>query len=75
MQLSSTEFRILQILLSAPGRVYTRDQIIDAVHGADYAVTDRSVDVQVVGLRRKLGESGRLIETVRNVGYKFKDAR
>ncbi len=75
VQLSSTEFRILQILLSAPGRVYTRDQIIDAVHGADYAVTDRSVDVQVVGLRRKLGESGRLIETVRNVGYKFKDAR
>jgi two-component system phosphate regulon response regulator PhoB len=52
--------------------VFTRTQIVDGVHGDDYPVTDRSVDVQVVGLRKKLGEIGALIETVRGVGYRFK---
>jgi two-component system phosphate regulon response regulator PhoB len=53
--------------------VFTRSQIVDAVRGADYPVTERAVDVQIVGLRRKLGEAGALIETVRGVGYRFRD--
>ena len=56
-----------------PGWVFTRNQIVDHVRGTDHAVTDRAVDVQVVGLRRKLGEMGELIETVRGVGYRFKE--
>ncbi|NQT86145.1 response regulator [bacterium] len=73
VDLTHTEFRLLQFLARRPGWVFTRNQIIDAVHGVGYPVTDRSVDVQVVGLRKKLGESGELIETVRGVGYRFKD--
>ena len=69
--LSLTEFKILQKLASRPGWVFTRDQIIDAVHGDDYPVTDRSIDVQIVGLRKKLGAAGKYIETVRGVGYRF----
>ena len=53
--------------------VFTRYQIVDAVHGDDYLVTDRAVDVQMVGLRKKLGRCGKYIETVRGVGYRFKD--
>ena len=71
--LTATEFRILQYLARRPGWVFTRDQIISAVKGDDYPVTERSVDVQIVGLRRKLGDSGNLIETVRGVGYRFKE--
>ncbi len=74
IELTSTEFRLLHLLARRPGWVFTRYQIVDAIHGDDYPVTDRSVDVQVVGLRRKLGEAGTYIETVRGVGYRFKDA-
>jgi two-component system phosphate regulon response regulator PhoB len=56
-----------------PGWVFTRFQIVDAVKGEDYPVTDRSVDVQIVGLRKKLGPAGKYIETVRGVGYRFKE--
>ena len=73
VDLTSTEFRLLHFLASRPGWVFTRYQIVDAVHGQDYPVTDRSVDVQVVGLRKKMGPAGKLIETVRGVGYRFKD--
>ncbi|MGC9326177.1 MAG: response regulator [Candidatus Hinthialibacter sp.] len=73
MILTLTEFRMLHFLARRPGWVFTRNQIIDAVHGDDYPVTERSVDVQVVGLRKKLGECGRYIETVRGVGYRFRD--
>ncbi len=73
VSLTLTEFRILHFLVRRPGWVFTRHQIIDAVHGDDYPVTDRSVDVQIVALRRKLGKSGQYIETVRGVGYRFKD--
>ncbi|MDG2196148.1 MAG: response regulator [SAR324 cluster bacterium] len=69
--LTTTEFRILHFLARHPGWVYTRDQIIDATHGENYIVTDRAIDVQIVGLRKKLGESGNLIETVRGIGYRF----
>lgn len=71
--LTFTEFKVLQLLASQPGRVFTRYQIVDAVHGDDYPVTDRSVDVQIVGLRKKLGDAGQYIETVRGIGYRFKE--
>ncbi len=73
MVLTATEFRILHFLARRPGWVFTRDQIITAVKGDDYPVTERSVDVQVVGLRKKLGDIGNLIETVRGVGYRMKE--
>jgi two-component system phosphate regulon response regulator PhoB len=72
VNLTATEFSILEYLAKRPGWVFTREQIIDSVKGTDYPVTDRSVDVQIVGLRKKLGDSGDLIETVRGVGYRFK---
>jgi len=71
--LTFTEFKVLQLMAGQPGRVFTRYQIVDAVHGEDYPVTDRSVDVQIVGLRKKLGEAGQFIETVRGIGYRFKE--
>jgi two-component system phosphate regulon response regulator PhoB len=71
--LTLTEFNILHTLSRRPGLVFTRYQIVDAIHGDDYLVTDRAIDVQIVALRRKLGPSGKLIETVRGVGYRFKD--
>ncbi|MDH3346112.1 MAG: response regulator, partial [Kiritimatiellaceae bacterium] len=73
IMLTSTEFKVLQLMASQPGRVFTRYQIVDAVHGDDYPVTDRSVDVQIVGLRKKLGEAGLYVETVRGIGYRFKE--
>lgn len=73
LELTVTEFRVLHFLASRPGWVFTRNQIIDAVHGDKYAVTERSVDVQIVGLRKKLGEYGECIETVRGVGYRFRE--
>ena len=72
VQLTTTEFGILLYLARRPGWVFTRYQIIDAVKGEDYIVTDRAVDVQIVSLRKKLGALGHLIETVRGVGYRFK---
>ncbi|MDH3390950.1 MAG: response regulator, partial [Desulfobulbaceae bacterium] len=71
INLTSTEFRVLRLLADRPGWVFTRDQIVGAVHDQEYAVTDRSVDVMIVGLRRKLGVSGQYIETVRGVGYRM----
>jgi two-component system, OmpR family, alkaline phosphatase synthesis response regulator PhoP len=72
--LTYTEFQVLSYLVRRPGWVFTRSQIVDAVRGDDYPVTDRSVDVQIVGLRKKLGSAGRYIETVRGVGYRFKES-
>ncbi len=71
VELTFTEFELLWLLVRRPGWVFTRDQIVNAVRGEDYNVADRSVDVQVVGLRRKLGPAGDLIQTVRGVGYRF----
>ena len=70
--LTLTEFQILHQLAKKPGWVFTRDQLIDAIRGEDTIITDRSIDVQIVGLRKKLGKSGTLIETVRGIGYRFK---
>jgi two-component system phosphate regulon response regulator PhoB len=71
--LTATEFRLLCLLTRRPGWVLTRQQILDALHGDSYAATDRAVDVQVMGLRRRLGAAGRYVETVRGVGYRFKE--
>ena len=73
VKLTFTEFGILNYLARRPGWVFTRSQIVDAVRGDDYPVTDRSVDVQIVGLRKKLGRAGKYIETVRGVGYRFRE--
>jgi len=73
LELTYTEFQLLTVLARRPGWVFTRSQIVDSVRGSDYPVTDRSVDVQVVGLRKKLGAYGKYIETVRGVGYRFKE--
>ena len=73
VDLTYTEFQVLYFLAKRPGWVFTRTQIVDAVRGEDYPVTDRSVDVQIVGLRKKLGTCGQYIETVRGVGYRFKE--
>lgn len=75
ISLTLTEFEILALLASRPGWVFSRTQIVDAVRGHNYSVTDRSVDVHIVGLRRKLGGCGRYVQTVRGVGYRFMDNR
>jgi two-component system phosphate regulon response regulator PhoB len=72
VDLTYTEFALLQFLAKRPGWAYTRTQIVDAVKGEDYPVTERSVDVQVAGLRRKLGDFGAYVETVRGVGYRLR---
>ena len=71
--LTNTEFRILHHLARHAGWVFTRYQIVEAVKGDDYPVTERAVDVQIVGLRKKLGDTAKYIETVRGVGYRFKE--
>ena len=73
IDLTPTEFRLLHFLARKPGWVFSRGQIVDAVRGEDYPVTERSVDVQVAGLRKKLGKIGHVVETVRGVGYRFKE--
>jgi two-component system phosphate regulon response regulator PhoB len=73
LELTASEFKLLHHLVANPGRVFTRSQIVLAVHGENYPVTDRSVDVQVVSLRKKLGEVGEMVETVRGVGYRMSE--
>jgi len=73
VELTVSEFRLLRLLALRPGWVFTRNQIVDGIHGEGYAVTERAVDVQIVGLRKKLGDCGTYIETVRGIGYRFKD--
>lgn len=73
VELTFTEFRILSTLARRPGWVFTRYQIVDAVHGEGYPVTDRSIDVQIAGLRKKLGEAGNYLQTIRGIGYRFKE--
>ena len=73
VELSVTEFSILEFLARNSGWVFSRNQIIGAVKGDDYPVTERAVDVQILGLRKKLGEHGKYIETVRGVGYRIRE--
>jgi len=72
LDLFATEFALLKHFLSNPEIVFSRNQIIAAIRGPDYPVTDRSVDVQILGLRKKLGKAGDMIETIRGVGYRFR---
>ncbi len=72
ISLTYSEFQILSLLSARPGWVYARSQIVDTLRGENHAITDRSVDVQIVGLRKKMGDFGELIETVRGVGYRIK---
>lgn len=71
VHLTVTEFSILSLLAGKPGWVFTRQQIIDAVRGYDFMVTPRAIDVQIFGLRKRLGEAGQMVETVRGIGYRF----
>jgi two-component system phosphate regulon response regulator PhoB len=72
LDLFATEFAILAHFMSYPDIVFSRQKLITAIRGPDYPVTDRSVDVQILGLRKKLGSCGEMIETIRSVGYRFK---
>ncbi len=71
--LTATEFRILHFLVARPGRVVSRNEIMDAAMGADSLVFDRTIDVHITAIRRKLGKGGERIETVRGFGYKLRD--
>ena len=71
--LTATEFRLLHHLVRNRGRVYTRTQLLDQVVGHDVIVVERNIDVHVSALRRKLGEEGTRIETIRGVGYRFSE--
>ena len=73
VSLTATEFRILQFLASRPGRVVSREEIIDAALGRDAAIFDRTIDVHITAIRKKLNNGGDQIETVRGFGYKFRD--
>ena len=73
LDLTYSEFELLYIMARKAGRVFTRNRIVNELRGDDYPVTERAIDVQIVGLRKKLGEYGKLIETVRGVGYRFQD--
>jgi len=72
-KLTKSEFGILYFLATHRGWVFTRYQIVDAIRGEQYVVTERAIDVQIAGLRKKLGDYAVLIETVRGVGYRFKE--
>ncbi len=73
VSLTATEYRLLMLLAARPGRVFSRDEIIDATLGRDVTVLGRTVDVHVVSLRKKLGNCGKWIETVRGFGYRFRE--
>lgn len=74
VEITAGDFRLLHFLACHRGWVFTRYQIVDAIRGEGYVVTERAIDVQVAGLRKKLGDHGHYIQTVRGVGYRFKDA-
>lgn len=73
LELTSNEFHVLHYLARHVGWVFTRYQIVNAVRGEDYVVTERAIDVQIAGLRKKLGKYADYIETVRGIGYRFKE--
>lgn len=73
VNLTATEFRLLHLLASHPGRVFTRDQLVTRVIGGGAAVIDRNIDVHIRSIRKKLGEHRQLLGTIRGVGYRFQD--
>ena len=74
IDLTATEFKLITLFARSPGRVFTRDILMDVIWGQEYYGIDRTVDTHVSRLRRKLGEFGKHIETVHGVGYRFKEA-
>lgn len=72
VELTATEFRVLHFLASQPGRAYSRNEIIDGALGSDVAVMERTIDVHVLSIRRKIGKCADCLETLRGVGYRFK---
>jgi len=73
ISLTGTEFKLLYALVSRPGWVFNRDQLVDSIRGTEVIITDRTIDVHIAGLRKKLGAAGQHIETIRGIGYRFKD--
>jgi two-component system, OmpR family, phosphate regulon response regulator PhoB len=75
LDLTPTEFRLLESVLRQPGRAFTRAQLMDAAIGEGAIVLERTIDVHVKSLRRKMGPAGEYIETVRGVGYRFRESK
>jgi two-component system, OmpR family, alkaline phosphatase synthesis response regulator PhoP len=73
VQLTSTEFKILSMLAMKPGHVFTREQFINNIQGENIFVTGRTIDTHIAGLRKKIGSAANMIETIRGIGYRFKD--
>jgi DNA-binding response OmpR family regulator len=73
INLTSTEFKILLLLAQKPGHVFTREQFINNIQGENIFVTGRTIDTHIAGLRKKLGAAANIIETIRGIGYRFKD--
>lgn len=73
VNLTSTEFKILLLLAQKPGHVFTREQFINSIQGENIFVTGRTIDTHIAGLRKKLGAAANIIETIRGIGYRFKD--
>jgi two-component system phosphate regulon response regulator PhoB len=73
LDLTKSEFKLLETLIRQPGRAFTRTELVDAALGEDTMVLDRTIDVHVRALRRKMDDNGGLVETVRGVGYKFRE--
>jgi DNA-binding response OmpR family regulator len=71
LDLTNCEFRLLKLLAAKPGKVFSRSDIIDKINSDEHIISERAIDVQIVGLRKKMGNSKNLIETVRSVGYRF----
>lgn len=74
LRLTKSEFRLLDTLIRQPGRAFGRNELVDAALGEDTMVLERTIDVHVRALRKKMGEAADLIETVRGIGYRFKEA-
>jgi len=73
LDLTATEFRLLHVLALHPGRVYSRSELIDGALGHEVAVLDRTIDVHITSLRKKMADCGDWIETMRGFGYRFKE--
>lgn len=74
VNLTSTEFKILSILVQKPGHVFTREQFINNIQGENIFVTGRTIDTHIAGLRKKIASAANMIETIRGIGYRFKDS-
>jgi two-component system phosphate regulon response regulator PhoB len=73
LKLTKSEFKLLETLIRQPGRAFGRAELVDAALGEDTMVLDRTIDVHIRALRKKMGQAAELIETVRGVGYRFRE--